>query len=142
MHREPDVGFDPGSPGSRPGPKAGTKPLRHPGIPTIKIINHQWSNNHHLLLHSQLLLFTVLCMELSPSYLTKKIIVTLDLFLLSSHFKEQIRFILYLFMQYSYIMHLFLSSLILPLSLLCTCHFYRVQRCVFTSNCPFTYVWV
>ena len=33
MHREPDVGFDPGSPGSRPGPKTGTKPLRHPGIP-------------------------------------------------------------------------------------------------------------
>ncbi|CAD7671382.1 unnamed protein product [Nyctereutes procyonoides] len=35
MHREPDVGFDPGSPGSRPGPKAGAKPLRHPGIPEI-----------------------------------------------------------------------------------------------------------
>ena len=33
MHREPDVGFDPGSPGLRPGPKAGAKPLRHPGIP-------------------------------------------------------------------------------------------------------------
>ena len=33
MHREPDVGFDPGSPGSRPGPKAGAKPLCHPGIP-------------------------------------------------------------------------------------------------------------
>ena len=33
MHREPDVGFDPESPGSRPGPKAGTKPLHHPGIP-------------------------------------------------------------------------------------------------------------
>ena len=32
MHREPDVGFDPGCPGSRPGPKAGAKPLRHPGI--------------------------------------------------------------------------------------------------------------
>ena len=31
MHWEPDVGFDPGSPGSRPGPKAGAKPLRHPG---------------------------------------------------------------------------------------------------------------
>ena len=30
---EPDVGFNPGSPGSRPGPKAGAKPLRHPGIP-------------------------------------------------------------------------------------------------------------
>ena len=35
MHREPDVGFDPGSPGSRPGPKAGAKPLRHPGIPIL-----------------------------------------------------------------------------------------------------------
>ncbi|CAK7302308.1 hypothetical protein VULLAG_LOCUS9583 [Vulpes lagopus] len=33
MHREPDMGLDPGSPGSRPGPKAGAKPLRHPGIP-------------------------------------------------------------------------------------------------------------
>ena len=33
MHREPDVGFDPGSPRSRPGPKAGAKLLRHPGIP-------------------------------------------------------------------------------------------------------------
>ena len=38
MHREPDVGFDPGSPRSRPGPKAGTKPLRHPGIPTSVLI--------------------------------------------------------------------------------------------------------
>ena len=35
MHREPDVGFDPGSPGLRPGPKAGAKLLRHPGIPTL-----------------------------------------------------------------------------------------------------------
>ena len=35
MHWEPDVGFDPGSPGSRPGPKAGAKPLRHPGIPSL-----------------------------------------------------------------------------------------------------------
>ena len=37
MHREPDVGFNPGSPGSRPGPKAGAKPLRHPGIPSETI---------------------------------------------------------------------------------------------------------
>ena len=37
MHREPNVGFDPGSPGSRPGPKAGAaKPLRHPGIPRLE----------------------------------------------------------------------------------------------------------
>ena len=33
MHWEPDVGFDPGSPGSRAGSKAGAKLLRHPGIP-------------------------------------------------------------------------------------------------------------
>ena len=33
MHWEPDVGFNPGSPGSRPGPKAGAKPLHYPGIP-------------------------------------------------------------------------------------------------------------
>ncbi|CAK7293268.1 hypothetical protein VULLAG_LOCUS3200 [Vulpes lagopus] len=37
MHREPDVGLDSGSPGSRPGPKAGAKPLRHPGIPGLLI---------------------------------------------------------------------------------------------------------
>ena len=27
--QEPDVGLDPGTPGSCPGPKAGTKPLSH-----------------------------------------------------------------------------------------------------------------
>ena len=30
---EPDVGLDPRTPGSHPGPKAGAKPLSHPGIP-------------------------------------------------------------------------------------------------------------
>ena len=38
-HREPDVGFDPGSPGSRPGPKAGAKPLCHPGIPCMAFLS-------------------------------------------------------------------------------------------------------
>ena len=37
-------GFDPGSPGSRPGPKAGAKPLRHPGIPVDMYINLISSN--------------------------------------------------------------------------------------------------
>ena len=37
MHREPDVGLDPRSPGSRPGPKAGAKPLHHPGNPYLGI---------------------------------------------------------------------------------------------------------
>ena len=41
MHREPDVGFDPGSPGSRPGPKAGAKPLRHPGIPIPSLLEKE-----------------------------------------------------------------------------------------------------
>ena len=36
--REPDVGLDPGSPGSGPGPKAGAKPLSHPGIPPKSLI--------------------------------------------------------------------------------------------------------
>ena len=31
--REPDVGFDSRTPESHPGPKAGAKPLSHPGIP-------------------------------------------------------------------------------------------------------------
>ncbi|XP_022282132.1 osteopetrosis-associated transmembrane protein 1 isoform X1 [Canis lupus familiaris] len=39
MHREPDVGLDPGSPGSRPGPKAGAKPPYHPGIPHLYILS-------------------------------------------------------------------------------------------------------
>ena len=33
--REPDVGLNPKSPGSRPGPKEGTKLLGHPGIPIL-----------------------------------------------------------------------------------------------------------
>ena len=45
MHREPDVGFDPGSPGSRPGPKAGAKPLRHPGIPWMQLLSKKLLNN-------------------------------------------------------------------------------------------------
>ena len=31
--REPDMGLDPRTPGSRPGLKAGAKPLSHSGIP-------------------------------------------------------------------------------------------------------------
>ena len=43
MHQEPDVGFDPGSPGSCPGPKTGAKPLRHPGIPLLMLFTQSWS---------------------------------------------------------------------------------------------------
>ena len=43
MHREPDVGLDPGSPGSCPGPKAGAKPLRHSGIPALLVLEAEVS---------------------------------------------------------------------------------------------------
>ena len=43
MHREPDVRFNPGSPGSRSGPKAGAKPLRHPGIPAIVYLRFKFN---------------------------------------------------------------------------------------------------
>ena len=33
--RELDMGLDPGTPGSRPGLKAGAKPLNHPGLPHV-----------------------------------------------------------------------------------------------------------
>ena len=33
-HREPDVGLDPGTPESCPGPKADAQPLSHSGIPS------------------------------------------------------------------------------------------------------------
>ena len=37
--REPDVGLDPGSPGSGPGRKAGAKPLSHLGCPFLYILD-------------------------------------------------------------------------------------------------------
>ena len=40
VHCESDVGFDPGSPGLRHGPKAGAKPLHHPGIPYFNFITY------------------------------------------------------------------------------------------------------
>ena len=43
--REPDVGLDPETPGSRPGPKAGAKPLNHPGILCFLILNSAFA--HH-----------------------------------------------------------------------------------------------
>ena len=53
--REPDVGLDPGTPGSRPGPKAGAKPLSHPGIPLItKFI----LTDHHLPFHHYTFILT------------------------------------------------------------------------------------
>ena len=36
--QEPDVGLDPGTPGSRPGPKADAQPLSHPGVPLLYIL--------------------------------------------------------------------------------------------------------
>ena len=44
--QEPDLGLDPRTPGSRPGLKAGTKPLSHPGIPRKVLLKERltiWS---------------------------------------------------------------------------------------------------
>ena len=35
--------LDPGTPGSRPGPKADAQPLSHPGVPQIKLFYHSLS---------------------------------------------------------------------------------------------------
>ena len=35
--REPDVGLNPGTPGSHPELQAGAKPLSHPGIPNLQL---------------------------------------------------------------------------------------------------------
>lgn len=44
--REIDVGLDPGSPGSLPGPKAGAKTLSHPGVPSMSFKSFicQWTS--------------------------------------------------------------------------------------------------
>ena len=45
--REPDVGLDLGTPGSHPAPKAGAKPLSHPGIPYLfKYIKYTCRNTN------------------------------------------------------------------------------------------------
>ena len=35
------MGLDPGTPGSCPGPKAGAKPLSHPGIPRNTVLKQK-----------------------------------------------------------------------------------------------------
>ena len=59
MLREPDMGFNPRSPGSRPGPKAGTKLLRHPGIPPLPLSETRY------LLHS--FMIHVVTQQMSPT---------------------------------------------------------------------------
>ena len=46
--REPRVGLDPGTPGLRPEPKAGAKPLSHPEIPQ-NVKNYKGSKGFLLL---------------------------------------------------------------------------------------------
>ena len=47
--REPDVGLHPGSPGSRPGPKADAQLLSHPGVPG-ETLNPSLVNKHFVLI--------------------------------------------------------------------------------------------
>ena len=45
--REPDMGLNPRTPGSRPGPKAGTKPLSHPGCPCLFFKFYLFTHERH-----------------------------------------------------------------------------------------------
>ena len=54
--RVPNVGLGPGTPGSRPGPKAGAKLLSHPGIPlyfVFKITFHHVVKQHIVLIKNE-----------------------------------------------------------------------------------------
>ena len=76
IHQEPDVGLDSGSPGSRPGPKAGAKPLRHPGNPCVYIFNEDiflqnWNTSEYFCI---LLLNVLYCDSHIPSYIFQNIV--------------------------------------------------------------------
>ena len=44
--KEPIAGLNPRSPGSRPGPKAGAKPLSHPGCPSFLTLNEDFPTDY------------------------------------------------------------------------------------------------
>ena len=46
------MGLDPGSPGSGPGPKTGSKPLSHSGVPPIPFLYHFYKGKNNKLLIS------------------------------------------------------------------------------------------
>ena len=62
--REPDVGLNPRSPGSRPGPKAGAKLLSHPRIP-YKSASKGVSRSIHTSFLLSLSFFHVVSLKLS-----------------------------------------------------------------------------
>ena len=45
--QKPDMGLNPGTPGSHPGLKAGAKPLSHPGIPCVFIVKTMFLVTYH-----------------------------------------------------------------------------------------------
>ena len=64
--REPDVGLDPRTPGLHPGPKAGAKPLSHPGIPACGFLTKPWGGS--LILFTEMivvpgLLYSATCLS-------------------------------------------------------------------------------
>ena len=60
MHREPDAGLDPGTPGSRPGPKADAQPLSHLGVPMLSMFKMPKGKDH----------YWHFCTQASRSYIT------------------------------------------------------------------------
>ena len=63
-YREPDVGLDPGTPGSCPGPKAGAQLLSHLGVPLLNLANMKSKHTHT---HTQNLISNIVS-PLLPSH--------------------------------------------------------------------------
>ena len=57
--REPDVGLNPGSPGTWPRSKGGAKPLRHPGIPVF-CFDRSYPNDCEVISHCGLLCISLI----------------------------------------------------------------------------------
>ena len=60
--REPDVGLDPGTLGSRPEPKADTQLLSHPGVPLLLVLSENIALNSNVQLFEN---FIFLCPSVS-----------------------------------------------------------------------------
>ena len=58
--REPDVGLDPGTPGSRAEPKADTQLLSRPSVPIVLVSLQFFKNLNHISFYLILLSFHVL----------------------------------------------------------------------------------
>ena len=104
--RDPNVGLDPGTPGSHPGPKAGTQPLSHPGIPICSFLYAvlvqllSWGFYSHIKWTSQLFCIWKVQIELPLTSKLGRILFKMEvcsfLFLFSSFIISWLSLVIYL----------------------------------------------